>query len=182
MHKTWPEQIFEVLIRTRVRQVAYVPDAGHRQLIKQCHDDNRMKAIPLTTEEEGIALLAGAWLGGDRGVLLSQSSGLGNCVNMLGMIQECQFPLLVLVTMRGEAGERNPWQIPMGRATRKVLETMGVVVDAVSQANDVEEIIETAALRAFNASKAVAVLISQSLIGVKEFSAATTDDQTAGHH
>ncbi len=60
-------------------------------------------------------MLAGAWLGGVRGVLLMQSSGVGNCVNLLSLVQECRFPLLMIVTMRGEWGETNPWQVPMGR-------------------------------------------------------------------
>ena len=166
---SWPDELFDVLERAGVRQVAYVPDAGHAQLIRRCHADERMKAIPLTTEEEGVALLAGAWLGGERGVLLSQSSGLGNCVNMLGMVRECRFPLLVLVTMRGEPGERNPWQVPMGQASRTVLEAMGVVVEAASEAERVGEIVQAAARRAFEFSEAVAVLISQRVVGLKEF-------------
>ena len=78
----------------------------------------------LTTEEEGIALAAGAWLGGQRSVLLMQSSGVGNCINMLSLSAICRFPLLMLVTMRGEWAEFNPWQVPMGRATQPALEAM----------------------------------------------------------
>lgn len=79
----WPEEILQVLIDYRVRQVAYVPDIGHARLISMCLANNEIKAIALTTEEEGVALLAGAWLGGQRGALLMQSSGVGNCINML---------------------------------------------------------------------------------------------------
>ena len=64
-----------------------------------------------------VAMLAGAWLGGERGALLMQSSGAGNCINMLGMINECRFPLLMILTMRGHWGEFNPWQVPMSHAT-----------------------------------------------------------------
>ena len=74
-----------------------------------------MTDVVLATEEEGIGLLAGAWLGGERGVLLMQSSGVGNCINTLSMIRTCQFPLLLVVTMRGEWGETNPWQLPMAK-------------------------------------------------------------------
>src|SRR5262249_49838667 len=86
----WPERIHAVLSAADVRQVPYVPDSGHARLIELCHADPDMHALPLTTEEEGVALLAGAWLGGQRGVLLMQSSGSGNCTNMLGMIVECR--------------------------------------------------------------------------------------------
>ena len=111
--KNWPEQIFQKLREAGVRQVVYVPDAGHARLIELCHADPGMKTTVLTTEEEGIGVLAGAWLGGERGVLLMQSSGVGNCINTLSLARVCAFPLLMIVTMRGEAGERNPWQVPM---------------------------------------------------------------------
>ncbi|MDE0993138.1 MAG: phosphonopyruvate decarboxylase, partial [Rhodospirillales bacterium] len=57
--------------------------------------------MPLTTEEEGIGYLAGAWLGGQRGALLVQSSGAGNCINTLALNATTRIPLLMLVTMRG---------------------------------------------------------------------------------
>ena len=98
---SWPEEIFSILQRFYVRQVPYVPDAGHTQLIKACEADNAISAVSLTSEEEGVAMLAGAWLGGQRGALLMQSSGVGNCINTLSIIQECRFPLLMVVTMRG---------------------------------------------------------------------------------
>ena len=94
---TWPRDIYNVFKQVGIRQVAYVPDAGHTQLIKSCHADKSMRAISLTTEEEGVAMLAGSWLGGDRGALLMQSSGVGNCINMLGTIRECRFPLLAQI-------------------------------------------------------------------------------------
>src|SRR5207244_10042034 len=98
----WPAAIHGALKSQRVRQVSYVPDAGHKRLIELCHADQGMAAVPLTTEEEGIGLAAGAWLGGERSALLMQSSGVGNCVNALTLASNCGFPLLMLVTMRGE--------------------------------------------------------------------------------
>ena len=98
----WPDDIFAALQRFDVRQVPYVPDAGHSRLIERVLDSSTMRGIPLTTEEEGVALLAGAWAGGQRGVLLMQSSGVGNCINMLSLIPILRFPFLTLVTMRGE--------------------------------------------------------------------------------
>ncbi|MEA2856107.1 MAG: hypothetical protein QOH98_428, partial [Methylobacteriaceae bacterium] len=124
----WANAVFDILSDLDIRQVAIVPDAGHSRLIRLCEDDPRKRVVTLTTEEEGVALLAGAWLGGERGVLLLQSSGVGNCINMLSLIETCQMPLLMLVTMRGEWGEFNPWQVPMGRGTQPALEAMGVTV------------------------------------------------------
>ncbi|MCG8691597.1 MAG: hypothetical protein MI806_10350, partial [Minwuiales bacterium] len=102
---SWPDDIFDALTAADVRQVAYVPDAGHSRLIERCLADAAKTCVPLTTEEEGVALLAGGWLGGERGVLLMQSSGVGNCTNMFSLIQTCRFPLLSIVTMRGHWGE-----------------------------------------------------------------------------
>jgi sulfopyruvate decarboxylase alpha subunit len=165
----WPDEIFETLKRHRVRQVAYVPDAGHASLIRRVHADPAMRPVPLTTEEEGIALAAGAWLGGDRAALLMQSSGVGNCINMLSLIRMCRFPLLALVTMRGEWGEFNPWQVPMGSTTEAVLEIAGVRVLRASEADEVGAVIQAAAAQAYDAGTPTAVLLSQRLIGTKVF-------------
>jgi sulfopyruvate decarboxylase alpha subunit len=165
----WPEDIFSILQRFDVRQVPYVPDAGHSQLIECVLAAPSMRAVPLTTEEEGIALLAGAWAGGQRGVLLMQSSGVGNCINMLSLTQIFRFPFLTLVTMRGEWGEFNPWQVPMGSSTQGVLELSGIKVLRASHPAAVREVMEAAASQAFNACTPTALLLSQRLIGTKVF-------------
>ena len=166
---TWPEDIFSVLQRFDVRQVPYVPDAGHSLLIERVLGEQSMRAVPLTTEEEGIALLAGAWAGGQRGVLLMQSSGVGNCVTMFSLTQIFRFPFLTLVTMRGEWGEFNPWQVPMGSATAGVLELSGIKVLRALHENEVREVVEAGAGQAYNACTPTAVLLSQRLIGAKVF-------------
>src|SRR5262249_14898318 len=122
----WPGDIHRAIKSQRVRQISYVPDAGHKRLIELCHADRGMTSVPLTTEEEGVGLAAGAWLGGERSALLMQSSGVGNCINALTLSANCGFPLLMLVTLRGEWGEFNPWQIPMGQATPDALRLAGV--------------------------------------------------------
>lgn len=166
----WPAAIHRVFKQQGVRQVAYVPDAGHRRLIELCRADGDMRAVPLTTEEEGMGLLAGAWLGGERGALLMQSSGVGNCINAIASItQACQFPLFVLVTMRGEWGEGNPWQLPMGRAVAPILETMGMRVTTVTEADDVEPTVAAMLAMSYSTSTANAVLLSQRLLGAKAF-------------
>src|SRR6202043_220193 len=165
----WPEEIFAILQRFDVRQVPYVPDAGHSELIERVLGAPSMRAVPLTTEEEGVALLAGAWAGGQRGVLLMQSSGVGNCVNMLSLTQIFRFPFLTLVTMRGEWGEFNPWQVPMGSSTAGVFELSGIKVLRASHPSEVREVVEAGAGQAYNACTPTAVLLSQRLIGAKVF-------------
>lgn len=166
----WSNDIFDVLKKTSVRQVAYVPDAGHTNLIQRCWDDPEITAVSLTSEQEGVAMLGGSWLGGDRGALLMQSSGVGNCINMLSVTIECRFPLLMLVTMRGEWGEFNSWQLPMGQGTQAALESMGVVVQRVDYPEDVGSVTHAAAQMAFSSNRPVAVLLSQRLVGFKDWS------------
>jgi len=166
----WPDQIFEVLKDTGVTQVAYVPDAGHSKLILRCEAEKSMRTVSLTTEEEGVAMLAGTWLGGAKGVLLMQSSGVGNCINMLSMFQECRLPLLMLVTMRGVWGEFNPWQVPMGGSTAAAMENAGVIVHSVDHAEEVKETVHASARLAFQTYRPVAVLIQQRVIGFKNWS------------
>ena len=167
---TWPNDIYEVFKEVDIRQVCYVPDAGHTHLINACNANKRMQTISLTTEEEGVAMLAGTWLGGERGALLLQSSGVGNCINLLSIMNECRFPLLMLVTMRGEWGEFNPWQLAMGQGTPPALQNAGVVVQRVDRAKDVREFVFAAAQLTFNTSRPVALLISQRIIGFKDWS------------
>jgi len=170
----WPEQIHKELAAAGVRVVGYVPDAGHKRLIELCQADKKMRAVVLSTEEEGIGLAAGAWLGGQKSVLLMQSSGVGNVINVLGMVRECRFPLVTLVTMRGEQGEFNPWQVPMGQATRTVFEAMGTVVHAPATEAEIVPTVNAALRLAYNSYASVAVLIPQRVIGIKSF-----QDQTS---
>lgn len=170
----WPDQIYRELAAARIRVVGYVPDAGHKRLIELCQADPQMRCVVLSTEEEGIGLAAGAWLGGERCALLMQSSGVGNVVNTLGMVKECRFPLVMLVTMRGEEGEFNPWQVPMGQATRAVLEAMGTVVQRPPNADEVAPTVNAALRLAYNSYASVAVLIPQRVIGIKSFQEQTS--------
>ena len=165
----WSAEVFKTLKDADISQVSHVPDAGHADLISACLADNHLKTTRLTTEEEGVALALGAWLGGERSVLLMQSSGVGNCINMLSVIQETRSPLLMLVTMRGEWGEFNPWQIPMGQGTAKALEDAGVIVYHVHEAGDLTETVYAASQIAFNAYRPAAVLIGQRVVGFKDW-------------
>jgi sulfopyruvate decarboxylase alpha subunit len=157
----WPDKIFQVLNTQCIKQVVYVPDSGHMRLIQRCQESSEINAIALTTEEEGIALLAGAWLGGQRGAILMQSSGVGNCINMLSLTRTCRLPLLMLITMRGQWGEFNPWQVPMGQNTEPVLKLAGVLTFAVDDSSRLQDTVEAAARMAFEGPAATAVLISQ---------------------
>jgi len=166
---SWPDAIYRHLQRCGVRQVGYVPDAGHSRLIALCRSDPNIADVVLTTEEEGVGLVAGAALGGQRAALLMQSSGVGNCINMFSLLRNCGFGCVVLVTMRGEFGEFNPWQVPMGAITEQTLRLAGFLTYRIDDADDVDEVVGAGCDMAFGGDLAVALLLSQRLIGRKQW-------------
>jgi len=165
----WQKEIFDALRAADVRQIAFVPDAGHSHVIREAVADPEIQDVVLTTEEEGVGVVCGAWLGGQRAVLLMQSSGVGNCVNAFSLLETCRFPFLTLVTMRGEYAEFNAWQSPMGRRTQAVLEFMGIRVYRADVPEQVGEVVGAALDSAFLAGEQVAVLLGQRLIGRKRW-------------
>lgn len=168
----WSADVFAEMRARDIATVATVPDGGLSRLLDLCHADAATRVVTLTTEEEGIGLLAGLWLGGARGMLAMQSSGVGNCPNALAYAATLRAPILMLVTMRGQWGEFNPWQVPMGQATPKVLEAMGVKCFPVDAASRVGETFAAAADLAFNGDFMCAVIVGQRVIGAKQFHAA----------
>ena len=169
IENSWPHTIYGHFRRVGIRQVGYVPDAGHSRLITLCQADNSITDVVLTTEEEGVGLVAGAGLGGERAALLMQSSGVGNCINMFSLLKNCGFGCVVLVTMRGEFGEFNPWQVPMGSITEDVLKLAGFLTYRVEEADDIDDIVGAGCDMAFDGNLQVAILLSQRLIGRKQW-------------
>jgi sulfopyruvate decarboxylase alpha subunit len=166
---SWPDTIYAHFQRVGIRQVGYVPDAGHSRLITLCQKDPEIADVVLTTEEEGVGLVAGAALGGERAALLMQSSGVGNCINMFSLLRNCGFGCVVLVTMRGEFGEFNPWQVPMGAITEDVLRLSGFLTYRIESADTLDETVGAGCDMAFDGNLQVAILLSQRLIGRKQW-------------
>jgi sulfopyruvate decarboxylase alpha subunit len=165
----WQDDVFRVLKSHGIKHVVYVPDAGHSTAIRLAEADSDIHSVVLTTEEEGIGYLAGAWLGGERGALLMQSSGAGNCINTLALQVCARFPLLMVITMRGDWAEFNAWQNPMGQATENALNLMGVMTWRADEPQDVAPLLHGAATMAFNGDASCALLLGQRLIGEKQW-------------
>ena len=165
----WQDQLYDNLRRHDITLFSYVPDAGHAIIINRSLNDPHATSVPLTTEEEGVALLAGAHLGNKRGVLLMQSSGVGNCINMLSLIAIGRFPFVTVISMRGDFGEQNPWQFPMGQGTQPCLEAMGTRCYRVETSSEVAPTVDAATGMAYRSDQSVAILLSQRLIGAKKF-------------
>ena len=169
MAEPWTTAAHRLFKKHNIRTVGYVPDAGLTELIKSCHADNDIKSVVMTTEEEGIGLSSGAWLGGEKAAVLMQSSGVGNCINQLSLIKHGQFPFFTIITMRGEFGEGNPWQFAMGEAVIPTLNSMGVSCIKIEKEEDIEETTKAALTMVFKSERSVAILLSQKLIGAKVF-------------
>lgn len=165
----WSADVFAEMQARRIGHVCTIPDGGLTRLLQSCEADPDTRVITLTTEEEGIGITTGLWLGGLHAMIAMQSSGVGNCMNALGMPSVMRAPCLMLVTMRGQWGEFNPWQVPAGRAVPRLLDTLGVNVFPVDRAEDVGETFAAAADLAFNGGLSSAVLVSQRIIGAKGF-------------
>lgn len=166
----WSADVLAAMKAREIETVATIPDGGLTRLLKICREDGSgIRVVTLTTEEEGIGITTGLWLGGRRGMIAMQSSGVGNTINALGLPSIMNAPCLMLVTMRGQWGEFNPWQVQMGQGTRPVLEAVGVKCFPVDRAEEVGETFSAAADLAFNGGFSCAVLISQRIIGAKGF-------------
>lgn len=165
----WPAAMHAALKARDVRLLAHVPDGGNAPLIARCEADPAITVVPLTTEEEGVGIIAGAWLGGMRSVLAIQSSGVGNCGNLFAMLRSCTMPVLLIVSMRGEWGEFVPWQIPMGQATPDMLRLFGFDLFRLERQEDATEVTDHALRQAFLGGRTTALLVSQRLIGSKSF-------------
>jgi len=165
----WPARLFEQLIEAGVRLFAYVPDAGNARLIELAEAHNAARPVLLSSEQEGVALCAGADLVGERGVLCMQSSGVGNCPNFLSLVKGGGFPILLIITMRGDYGEQNPWQYPMGQAVEPVLRAMGVLTFRVEPAEDLGAATTAALAASFKSGQGAALILSQRFLGAKAF-------------
>ena len=169
MEKNWQNGLYKTLRNADITIFSYVPDAGHKILINEAIRDKDVIAISLSSEQEGIGIAAGSYLGGKKSVLLMQSSGVGNCINQLSLIKHGQFPFLTIVTMRGQFGEGNPWQYAMGEAVVPTLKSMGVSCLSIDKIEDINSTIRAALIMVHKSERSVAVLLSQKLIGAKEF-------------
>lgn len=165
----WSSDVFAAMRARDISTVCTIPDGGLTKLLLDCDADDATRVITLSTEEEGVGITTGLWLGGKRGVIALQSSGVGNCINALTLPIALNVPCLMLVTMRGQWGEFNHWQVPMGQGTQPILESLGIRCFCVDQAEEVGPAFAAAADMAFNANERCAVLIGQRIIGAKAF-------------
>ncbi len=166
---TWTDIILEKLKANQLRAVCYVPDIVLAPIITGAEHDSFFTTLPLTREEEGIGLLTGQYLGGQRGVLMMQVSGLGNSINGLASLAiPYHIPFLMLISQRGELGEFNAAQVTMGRSARPILDSLGIQHFTLRRLDEVAVLMDGAIKTAFTAQQPVALFISTELVGWKK--------------
>lgn len=164
----WSEIVRDCLKAKNVQTIVHIPDTVLTHLIHLVGADDYFDVIIPTREEEGVAILAGAYLGGRNGALLMQNSGLGNCANILGSLTvPYQLPLLMLISQRGELGEFNTVQVGMGQALRPALDGLGIQHFTLDREDEVERIVTGAIKLAHATDRPIAVIVSPLLSGGK---------------
>jgi sulfopyruvate decarboxylase alpha subunit len=163
---SWQEQFYQSLKANGIRLVCYVPDSALAVLIDLLEKDDSLQVVSVTREEEGVGILAGGYLGGMRGALLFQSSGLGNSINALTSLNiPQQIPFLMVITPRGEVGEFNPFQVPMGRILKPLLDLLLIGYAVLEREDQVQVLVERACRSAFRTNLPVAIILSRDLAG-----------------
>ena len=164
----WSDVVLECLKANNVQTLVHIPDTILTGLIRQAEADDYFDVLCPTREEEGVAILAGAYLGGRNGALLMQNSGLGNAANILGSLTvPYQLPMLMLISQRGELGEFNTVQVGMGQALRPTLDGLGIQHFTLERDDEVAKVMTGAIKLAFSTDRPIAVIISPLLSGGK---------------
>lgn len=119
------EAVYQGLKSAGINFIVSVPCVNLGKILEIIDEDEDIIHVPVTREEEGLGVCAGAYFGGRKTAILMQNSGLGNCVNALGSLYQLySLPIVMIMSHRGTEGEPIVGQVPMGKATPKVLNAM----------------------------------------------------------
>ena len=166
---SFSKHVADVLRRNDIRMFATVPDTIVSHVLEHLWADAGCRVVTVTREEEGVGLLSGAWLAGRRGALLMQNSGLGNSVNALGSLcGASQIPLVLVISHRGDLGEFNPAQVPMGQATEPILDALGIRHIRPGSVAELEAQGDGLVKLAYTRSLPVAIILPSELTGGKQ--------------
>ncbi|WP_292467046.1 sulfopyruvate decarboxylase subunit alpha [Methanolobus sp.] len=154
------ESIFEGLRDAGIDFIVSVPCANLKELIPMVDEAPDIIHLPVTREEEGVGICAGAYMGGKKPAMLMQNSGLGNSINALASLNILyKIPLLMIISHRGVEGEPIVAQVPMGELTTKLLDTMEIPYFLPQKGVDPADLIVRAWNEAYEKRKPVAVLL-----------------------
>ncbi len=165
----WPRKIVSLLKANELCSISFVPDTVIGRILKAAEKDPFFRFTTLAREEEGIGIITGEYMGGRRGVLMMQGAGLGNCVNALASLAiPYQIPFLMLISQRGELGEFNACHVVMGKALRRILESLGIQHYTVNREDELETVLGGAIKTAYTSEQPVAVILTTALVGWKD--------------
>jgi sulfopyruvate decarboxylase subunit alpha len=151
--------VYQGMKRAGINFVTSVPCVNLQELLALVSGDPEIIHVPVTREEEGVGICAGAWMGGRRPALLMQNSGLGNSINALASLDMLYgIPLLMIISHRGGKGESIIGQVPMGRLTAPLLDAMAIPHFS-PEPEEAEETVAGAWSRACAGCRPVAVLL-----------------------
>jgi len=161
---SWEQKAFDALVNNDIEIVAYLPDSIIDGLIDLAIESDEVTTVRVAREEEAVSILGGAWLGGKRGALICQSSGLANCFNALGShIVPVGLPFVGLVTWRGDIGENNYAQVPAGYPMPKMLDDLTIRNRILEGSDDVQFVVEKALETSFVTEEPYILLIDQTV-------------------
>jgi sulfopyruvate decarboxylase alpha subunit len=171
-NRAWHDIVRDVLKRHAVSLVTYVPDNVLRPLIEGVHTDPFFTTFAVAREEEGLGILAGAWMGGTRGILLMQTSGFATLANVIASLPvPYQIPTLMLVSERGTLGEFNIGQAMVAHTMRPVLQTLNVEHPTITRLDELEFILDRSIVQAVATRFPCCFILSPLLTGGKVFAA-----------
>ena len=164
----WAECLVQCLKDSEISLVSYVPDISIHQATRLVEDDPFFHLVYASREEEAIGIAAGAYAAGRRSAVFMQSSGFGNCLNAIGSL--CiphRVPVPFFINLRGQLGEFNIAQVAMGRATRPILDVMGLPHYTLTHEEDVEKVVMGAIKLCYSSRQPVGICITPQLHGGK---------------
>jgi sulfopyruvate decarboxylase subunit alpha len=157
--------IYDALKGCGIRLVSALPETWLVHLIRLADDDPEMILVRLAKEEEGVGISAGAHLAGVKSAMLMQNHGFLASVNgIVSCAQLYRIPLLMLISHRGEFGERDPWQTEGGGVTEELLRALRIPYALLDRPDHVAHRIAKAQTLALSSNKPVALLLCRDLM------------------
>jgi sulfopyruvate decarboxylase alpha subunit len=163
---TWADTFLQTLKANDVRLVAYVPDNVLTPLIDGAAADNYFMSVGATREDEAVGTVAGAYMGGLRGVVMMQTSGFALIANALAsLIVPYQIPAILVVSERGTLGEFNVGQVMVARTLRPTLDSLAVAHHTLAEEATLPFVLDSSIKQAFTTQSPVAFILSPLLTG-----------------
>ena len=160
----WAGTLLDAFAEQDITFLPYLPDGALAPLVIEAGQREAFDLVPLTREEEGVAIAAGAAAAGRRAALVCQVSGIGNSLNALGSVVVAQrIPLLLLVSERGGLGETVSTQIPFGGAFRRVLDAMSIPWFDIDDVERIPALVRGAASLCYTSRTVVALILTPSV-------------------